>query len=402
MTRTPTKAWKDDASAAPLRVTILGATGSIGASTLDLMARHPGRFDVVAVTANGNAAALAEIAIRAKAKFAVVADPSRYGDLKSALAGSGIEAGAGPAALDTAARMSADCVVGAIVGAAGLKPTLAALGPGRRLALANKECLVSAGDLFMAEVRRTGTELLPVDSEHAGVFQALAGHDRAAIEEITITASGGPFRTWDASRIAAARPSDALKHPVWSMGRKITIDSATLMNKGLELIEAHHLFDVPAERLGVIVHPQSIVHALVAYTDGSVVAQLANPDMRSPIAMALSWPRRMPSPTPKLDLAALASLTFEKPDLGRFPALGLAIEAMKAGSGATAALNAANEVAVEAFLAERIAFGAIAGTVGRVLDRLQSTGQLVAPTRLDDVITLDHMARRMADELLPG
>ncbi len=401
MTTKPPIAWKDDASAPPVRLSILGATGSIGTSTLDLIERYPGRFEVTAITANGNAAALAEIAKRTKAKFAVVADPGNYAELKSALAGSGIEAGAGPDALDMAARMPADTVVAAIVGAAGLKSALAALGAGRRLALANKECLVSAGYLFMDAVRRTGTELLPVDSEHAGVFQSLAGHDRSAIEEITITASGGPFRTWDRERIAAAMPSDALKHPVWSMGRKITIDSATLMNKGLELIEAHHLFAMPPERLGVIVHPQSIVHALVHYTDGSVVAQLANPDMRSPIAMALAWPRRMPSPTPKLDLAKLASLTFEKPDLDKFPALRLAIVAMKAGGTATAALNAANEIAVEAFLGGRMPFGAIAATVERVVERIQSTGQPANPQSLDDVMAIDHMARKLAEEMLP-
>ncbi len=393
------QSWLHDTSAPRVRVTILGATGSIGTSTLDLIERHADRFEIVAVTANDNAEALAAIARRVNAKRAVVANPAGFSSLQAALSGTGIKAGAGAEALDDAAAMPADCVIAAIVGAAGLRPTLAALGAGRRLALANKECLVSAGGIFMDAVARTGTELLPVDSEHAGVFQALAGHDRSAIEQITITASGGPFREWPADKIADAQPKDALKHPVWSMGRKITIDSATLMNKGLELIEAHHLFAVPPDQLGVVVHPQSIVHALVSYADGSVVAQLANPDMRSPIAMALTWPRRMPTPTPRLDLPALARLTFEAPDLNRFPALRIAIEAMRRGPAATAVLNAANEVAVEAFLAERIRFGAIAATVERVLGRLERAGNLVAPSSLDDVIALDHMARKAAQEV---
>lgn len=400
--RQVSKSWLEDVSAPRLRMTILGATGSIGTSTLDLIERHPERFEIVAVTANDNADALAAIARRVGAKLAVIANPAGYDRLQAALSGTGIEVGAGAAALDEAAAMPVDCVIAAIVGAAGLRPTLAALGKCRRLALANKECLVSAGGIFMAAVARTGTELLPVDSEHAGVFQALAGHDRTAIEEITITASGGPFRQWPAEKIAEARPEDALKHPVWSMGRKITIDSATLMNKGLELIEAHHLFAVPPDRLGVVVHPQSIVHALVRYADGSVVAQLANPDMRSPIAMALTWPRRMPTPTPRLDLPALARLTFEAPDLERFPALRIAVDAMKRGPGATAVLNAANEIAVEAFLSGRIRFGAIAATVDRVLGQLDGQGNLAAPASLDDVIALDHMARRRAQEILTG
>jgi 1-deoxy-D-xylulose-5-phosphate reductoisomerase len=383
-----------------MTVSILGATGSIGTSTLDLIARHPGRFLVEAVTANSNAEALADVAKRSGARAAVVADPTQYQALKSALSGTRIEAAAGLAALDEAAARPADCVMAAIVGAAGLRSTLVAVQQGRRLALANKECLVSAGHLFMAAVKRSGAELLPVDSEHAGVFQALIGHDRAGIERITITASGGPFRTWNAAEIAAATPEQALKHPNWSMGRKITIDSATLMNKGLELIEAHHLFDVEPDQLDVLVHPQSIVHALVSYVDGAVLAQLACPDMRTPIAMALAWPQRMPAPTQKLDLASLATLNFEAPDLNRFPALGVAIAAMRRGGAATAVLNAANEVAVEAFLAGRLSFPGIAAVVEQTLEAMERGGLLVVPSSLDAVLEIDIAARKVASERL--
>lgn len=382
---------------APQRLTILGATGSIGTSTLDLIGRHADRFDVVAVTANSNADALAAIAKRHRARRAVVADPTQYQVLKAALAGSGIEAAAGAEAVVEAARLPADCVLGAIVGAAGLAPTLAAVAQGCRIALANKECLVSAGGVFMRAVAASGAELLPVDSEHAGVFQALAGHDRTGISKLVITASGGPFRTWSAERIAAATVADALKHPNWVMGRKITIDSATLMNKGLELIEAHHLFDMAPDKLAAIVHPQSIVHALVEYIDGSVVAQLANPDMRSPIALALAWPRRMVAPTPPLDLASIGSLTFEAPDLQRFPALRVAIDALKRGPGATAALNAANEVAVEAFLDGKLRLPGIAIVVERVLNHMDATGGgLAAPADVDGVMAIDTAARAQA------
>jgi 1-deoxy-D-xylulose-5-phosphate reductoisomerase len=393
----PTSGWLDDAAAAPMRLTILGATGSIGTSTLDLVGRYPDRFSLEAVTAHGNAAGLAQLAIAHRAKLAVVSDPKHYQTLKQALSGSGIAAAAGPEALIEAARRPADCVLGAIVGAAGLEPTLAAVGQGRRVALANKECLVSAGHLFMAAVRHHKTELLPVDSEHAGVLQALIGQDRTGIARIVITASGGPFRTWTAAQIASATVEQALKHPKWSMGRKISIDSATLMNKGLELIEAHHLFDMAADQLGVVVHPQSIVHAMVEYIDGSVVAQLANPDMRSPIALALAWPRRMPSPTPPLDLAKLGTLTFEAPDEVRFPALRVAWAALRRGGGATAVLNAANESAVEAFLAGRIGIPQIAQVVEQTINHLDAkSGGLNAPGTLADVLAMDGEARRVA------
>jgi 1-deoxy-D-xylulose-5-phosphate reductoisomerase len=393
-------AWIDDASAPPQRLTVLGATGSIGTSTLDLVGRHPSRFDIVALTAHSNADALAALARTHSAKLAVVADPAQYPALKSALSGSGIEAAAGHEAVVEAARRPADCTLCAIVGAAGLAPSLAAVQQGNRIALANKECLVSAGTLFMAAVKQHGATLLPVDSEHAGVFQALAGHDLTGISRIVITASGGPFRTWTAEQIATATLDKALKHPNWSMGRKITIDSASMMNKGLELIEAHHLFGMPADKLGVVVHPQSIVHALVEYIDGSVIAQLANPDMRSPIALALAWPRRMPSPTPPLDLAKLATLTFEAPDEVRFPALRLAWAALRRGGGATTALNAANEVAVERFLAGQNKFPHIALAVEQTLDHMQGAGELYEPGSLAAVMQIDTGARRRAGQVL--
>jgi 1-deoxy-D-xylulose-5-phosphate reductoisomerase len=382
-----------------MRLTVLGATGSIGTSTLDLVARHPGRFEIVALTANSNAEALASLARLHRAKHAVVADPAGYEALSAALAGSGITAAAGPQALIEAAAMPVDCVMAAIVGAAGLAPTMAAVRQGCRIALANKECLVSAGGVFMAAVAASGAELLPVDSEHAGVFQALAGHDLDGVSRIVITASGGPFRTWSAERIAAATVADALKHPNWSMGRKITVDSATLMNKGLELIEAHHLFAMEPRRLDAIVHPQSIVHAMVEYIDGSVVAQLANPDMRSPIALALAWPKRMASPTPPLDLAKLATLTFEAPDVARFPAFAVAKQALERGPGATAVLNAANEIAVEAFLDGRLRIPQIALVVEQSLAHIDATGGgLAAPVDIDGVFALDAAARRVAGQ----
>jgi 1-deoxy-D-xylulose-5-phosphate reductoisomerase len=393
-------AWIDDTTAPPQRLTVLGATGSIGTSTLDLVGRYPTRFEIVALTAHSNAEALAKLARAHKAKLAVVADPTQYGALKSALAGSGIEAMAGPDAIVDAARRPADCVLGAIVGAAGLAPTLAAVAQGCRIALANKECLVSAGTLFMDAVKRYGATLLPVDSEHAGVFQALAGHDLTGVSRIVITASGGPFRTWTAEQIAAATVAKALKHPNWSMGRKITIDSASMMNKGLELVEAHHLFAMPADQLGVVVHPQSIVHALVEYIDGSVVAQLANPDMRSPIALALAWPRRMPSPTPPLDLTKLATLTFEATDEERFPALRVAWAALRRGGGATAALNAANEVAVDGFLSGAHKFTDIALVVEQTLDHMEAAGDLSEPRSIEAVMAIDTTARRVARQCL--
>ncbi len=384
------------------RISILGATGSVGQSTLDLLSRSDDQFEVVALTANSNAAKLAEQAVASRARLAVIGEESRYLELKGALSGSGIRCAAGAEALVEAAAEPADCIMAAIMGAAGLKPTFEAARQGRRLALANKECLVSAGEIFMSAVAAAGTELIPVDSEHSAAFQAIAGADPAGIERITLTASGGPFRGWSLQQLAGVRPEQALKHPNWSMGRKITIDSATLMNKGLELIEAYHLFPVTADQLDVVVHPQSIVHCLVAFTDGSVLAQLACPDMRTPIAYSLSWPGRMPAPTERLDLVKLGTLTFEAPDVGRFPCLGIARQALEKGGGATAVLNAANEVAVEAFLDHKLGFLAIARLVAGVIEAADARGLSQMPASLADVLELDLQARDLAVSMLPA
>jgi 1-deoxy-D-xylulose-5-phosphate reductoisomerase len=338
--------------------------------------------------------------MRHQAKLAVVGDPNLYTDLKSRLAGTGIRAAAGSAALVEAASAPADCVMAAIVGAAGLEPTFAAVRQGRRLALANKECLVSAGDVFLNEVIVAGCELIPVDSEHSAVFQTLVCGEPRAIEKITLTASGGPFRTWNSEQLMTATPEEALQHPNWSMGAKITIDSATLMNKGLELIEAYHLFPVEAHQIDAVVHPQSIVHCLVAFRDGSVVAQLAPPDMRTPISLALAWPQRMDTPTPRLDLVSLGTLTFEAPDEVRFPAVRLAREALGRGGTAPAVLNAANEVAVAAFLERRIGFPGIAETVEACLDRADRMGLIHAARTLDEVLSVDCEARSLASALI--
>jgi 1-deoxy-D-xylulose-5-phosphate reductoisomerase len=372
----------------------------VGQNTLDLVGRNPAMFEVVALTANANAEALAALAVRHRAELAVVADESRFGELKERLAGSGVEAAAGPQALIEAATRPADCVMAGIMGAAGLRPTLAAVSQGRRIALANKECLVCAGELFMKAVRDARTELVPVDSEHSAAFQAIAGADPAAIERIVLTASGGPFRTWSLEQLARATPREALVHPNWSMGRKITIDSATLMNKGLELIEAYHLFPVEADQLEVVVHAQSIVHALVAYRDGSMFAQLASPDMRTPIAAGLAWPLRMAVPTKRVDLVELGTLTFERPDETRFRALGLARQAMQRGGMAPAVLNAANEVAVEAFLTGRLEFLHIAELVAETLEQAEGRGLLAEVGDVGSVLAGDAVARELALFLL--
>ena len=384
------------------RISVLGATGSVGHSTLDLISRNRDKFQVVALTANSNAGQLAELAVRHRAEIAVVADPARYRDLKDGLAGTGIEAAAGPEALVEAATRSADCVMAGISGAAGLQPTLAAVAQGRRVALANKECLVCAGDMFMQAVRTAGAELLPVDSEHAGVFQALAGANAADIERIVITASGGPFRTWTREQLAHATPAQALAHPNWSMGPKISIDSATLMNKGLELIEAYHLFPVEPQQLEVVVHPQSIVHAMVGYRDGSMLAQLANPDMRTPIAASLAWPARMAAPTKRIDLVELGTLTFERPDEARFRALGLARQALQQGGMAPAVLSAANEIAVDAFLTGRLGFLQIAQLVADTLEAAGKRGPLSDAAALSAALGADAAARDLALNLLRG
>jgi 1-deoxy-D-xylulose-5-phosphate reductoisomerase len=382
------------------RVSILGATGSVGMSTLDLIGQTPDDFDVVALTAQTNVDQLARCAIRHRAELAVIGDESRHGALAAALAGTGIRTAAGAAAVVAAACEPADCVMAAIVGAAGLEPTFAAARQGRRVALANKECLVSGGAVFLAEVARAGAELLPVDSEHSAAFQALNGAAPEDIETITLTASGGPFRTWSFEQIAKATPAAALKHPNWTMGQKITIDSATLMNKGLELIEAFHLFPIRFDQLAVVVHPQSIIHALVSYKDGSVLAQLAAPDMRTPIALSLSWPKRMHAPTARLDLVRLGQLTFEAPDETRFPCLRLAREALARGGTAPAILNAANEIAVAAFLDHRIGFLEIARLVEETLTAADRNGCVVIATTLTEVLDIDREARRLARELL--
>lgn len=383
----------------PRRISVLGATGSIGESTLDLIGRDPSAYQVVALTGGQNAARLAELAILHRAELAVIADPDGYAALRAALAGTGIEIGAGEEALLEAASRPADWVMAAIVGAAGLKPTLEAVRQGSLTALANKECLVSAGDIFMAEVARAKATLLPVDSEHSAAMQVMAGVRPEHIERVCLTASGGPFRCWSLDQMRAARPEQALNHPNWSMGPKVTIDSATLMNKGLELLEAHHLFSLPATKLDVLIHPQSIVHCLVHLSDGSVLAQMSCPDMRTPIAYSLAWPERMHAPTKRLDLAELGTLTFEPPDEERFPALRLAREVLVAGGSAGTVLNAANEVAVEAFLAGRIGFLAIAALVEETL--AASTGLIGLDRRnVEDVLAIDAEARASARSLL--
>lgn len=376
----------------PKRLAILGATGSIGKSTLDVVRAHPARFAVSAVAAGSDAEKLAALAVETRAPFAAVADPAAYAALKAALAGTGIEVAAGPQAVIEAARRPADLVVAAIVGAAGVAPTCAALELGRVVALANKETLVCAGHPAMRLAARAGATVLPLDSEHNALFQALGGLDASRIARMVVTASGGPFRDWPAERIERATREQALAHPNWAMGPKISIDSATMMNKGLELIEAHHLFGVPAERLDVLVHPQSIVHGMVTFEDGMAVAGLAHPDMRVPVAHCLAWPQRVAIPARPLDLASVGQLSFFPPDLARFPALALAIDALKQGGAAPTALNAANEVAVAAFLAGKIAFGAISRTVARVLEA--SAGEIARePETVEAALAVNEVVR---------
>lgn len=376
------------------RVTILGATGSVGTSTLDLIERSPEAFDIVALTANSDVANLAAAAIRTRAKLAVVADPSCLDQLRDALAGSGVEARAGVDAVCEAARMDTDWTMAAIVGTAGLRPVMAALEAGGTVALANKESLVSAGEVMTAAARAAGTTLLPVDSEHNAVFQCLDRTAPERVRRIILTASGGPFRSTSLADMRSITPAQAVAHPNWSMGAKISVDSATLMNKGLELIEAFHLFPVRADQLDVVVHPQSVVHSMVEYVDGSTLAQLGPADMRVPIAYALAWPDRMDTPCERLDLAAIGRLDFEAPDFIRFPALELAREALAAGGARPAILNAANEVAVAAFLAGAVNFLEIAAIVADTLARYDPA----APESLDAVLAIDAEARARAAE----
>ncbi len=387
-------------AAGPKRLAILGATGSIGRSCAQVIADLPGRFAVVAVAGGRDGAALARSALAMGASFAALADPAGYAELKAGVAGSRIEIAAGPDAIVEAALREADLVVSAIVGAAGLAPTYAAISAGRAVALANKETLVCAGDAVMEAARRAGARLLPMDSEHNAIFQAMGGRDPATIVTMTITASGGPFRQWSAERIAAATRAEALAHPNWAMGPKVTIDSASLMNKGLELIEAHHLFGLPSQRLAVVVHPQSIVHGFVAFADGSLIAGMASPDMRTPIAHCLAYPERIASGVAPPNLAALGALTFEPADLARFPALRLAIDAMREGGGEPTALNSANEVAVAAFLDARIGFGALPGIVERTLEAMRAAGETGAPATVAEALAIHHIARDRALALL--
>ncbi len=376
-------------------VTILGATGTIGRSTLKLIEAHPDRFEVETLTASDNAAELAQLAIRFGARSAVVASPDKYDELKNHLSGSNIHAAAGAHALEEAAATSVDLVMSAIVGIAGLRPTLAAIRAGQTVALANKESLVCAGSLMMEEVNRHSATLLPVDSEHNGVFQLLSPELLPAITSITLTASGGPFRTWSHEQMKTVTPEQAVKHPNWSMGAKISVDSATLMNKGLELIEAQQLFQITPDKLSVLIHPQSIIHCLVHLKDGSVLSQMSHPDMITPIACAMAWPERISAPVRPLDLVAIGSLTFEQPDEARFPALRLAREVMATGGSAPCVLNAANEIAVKRFLAGEIGFLDIAKIVERTLETTDNT-QLRS---ISDVLAADSSARRNAERL---
>ena len=379
-------------------VTILGSTGSVGCNTIDLIERHPGRYVVEALTAHRNVETLAEQSRKLRPRMAVIADESRYADLKEALGGTGIEVGAGPKALVEAASMPAEWVMAAIVGAAGLEPTLTAVQRGATVALANKECLVCAGELMMAEVTKNGATLLPVDSEHSAIFQVFDFANGGTVERIILTASGGPFLNRDRADLENVSPKEAVNHPNWDMGAKISVDSATMMNKGLELIEAFHLFPVSEQRIDILIHPQSIIHSMVAYKDGSVLAQMGMPDMRTPIAYALAWPKRIAAPAERLDLARIGTLTFEEPDPDQFPTLSLARQALQNGGGSPAVLSAANEIAVEGFLAGRIGFLDISRVVEKTLETMPDT---VVET-LDDVYGLDAEARRAAEQLMNG
>jgi 1-deoxy-D-xylulose-5-phosphate reductoisomerase len=378
--------------AAKRRLSILGSTGSVGCNTVDLIERHRDAYDIEALTCHRNVEVLVEQALKLRPKFVAVCDESQFSTLKDALRGSGIEIGAGQNAVIEAAARPADWVMAAIVGAAGLKPTLTAVRRGAMVALANKECLVCAGPLMMAEVERHGATLLPVDSEHNAIFQVIDQDRLDLVEGITLTASGGPFRTFSRAQMASVTPAQAVAHPNWTMGAKISVDSATMMNKGLELIEAQHLFPVGPDRIKVLVHPQSVVHSMVAYVDGSVLAQLGTPDMRTPISYALGWPQRIAAPSRRLDLAAIGNLSFEKPDPDRFPCLRLARDALQTGRSAPTLLNAANEVAVEAFLAGRIGFLDIA----RIVEEVLEAGEFKALGTLNDVQDVDQEGRRLA------
>lgn len=378
----------------PRSITVMGSTGSVGTSTVDLLKRSPELFIVEALTANKNVELLAKQAIELGAKLAVVADPNKYNDLKSALSGSGIEIGAGPGAILEAARRPSDMVMAAIVGFAGLAPTLEAIKRGATILLANKEALVCAGDLMVREVERYRAKLLPVDSEHNAIFQVFDYQNRAGIDHITLTASGGPFRLFTKSQMAEVTPEQALAHPNWDMGAKISIDSATMVNKGLELIEAAYLFDLPEDRIKVLIHPQSIIHSTVSYVDGSVLAQLGAPDMRTPIACALAWPERIHTPVKQLDLAEIGSLTFDDPDCDQFPALNLARDALREHK--TVVFNAANEIAVDRFLNKEITFSGIS----KIIEKAISDFVSLSNDNLEEIIELDKEVRIWSEELI--
>jgi len=380
--------------AAPKRVTVLGSTGSVGANTLEIIRQGGDKFEIVALTANRNVSGLANQAKDFKPNLAVIADASMYRELAEALEGTGVRPAAGQEALLEAACLPADWIMAGIVGAAGLAPTLAAVKQGTIVALANKECLVAAGTLFMDAIRKHGTTLIPVDSEHSAIFQVFDFEQKDKVQRIVLTASGGPFRMLSVSQMAHVTPEQAMAHPNWNMGPKISVDSATMMNKGLELIEAHHLFGMDEARIEILVHPQSVVHSLVEYADGSLLGQLGKPDMRTPIAFALGWPDRLETEIQRFDLAEIGELTFERPSYDRFPALGLAREALKSGGSGSTILNAANEVAVAKFLAGRLGFLQIAN----IVDATMSNFSVRKLANIDDVISVDAEARRFADQ----
>jgi 1-deoxy-D-xylulose-5-phosphate reductoisomerase len=384
---------ESDADIKVRSVTVLGATGSIGCNTLDLIGRSPERFRVEALTGNANVELLIKQARTFSPKLVVIGEQSKYAALKSGLAGTGIEVAAGASALIEAAARPADFVMAGIVGIAGLAPTLTAARRGAIVGLANKECLVCAGDFLVAEMKRGGAELIPVDSEHNAIFQVFDFDAHSGVEKLILTASGGPFRSYDRAAMEKVTPAQAVAHPNWDMGAKISVDSATMMNKGLELIEAYYLFPVEEPQIEILVHPQSVVHSLVAYVDGSVLAQMGTPDMRTPISYALGWPHRMPTPSPRLALEKIGNLTFEAPDITRFPALRIARDALRAGGAAPIILNAANEVAVRCFLEGALGFLGIADVVEKVLNESNAA----APACIEDVAEIDSAARRLAN-----
>lgn len=384
----------------PKYITILGSTGTIGQNTLDLISRNREKFSVIAMTGNHNIDLLAKQAIEFNAKFVATAATDQYQNLKNALSGTGIECAAGEEAILEAATRPVDLTMAAIVGVAGLKPTLKALESCKTLALANKECLVSAGQIFMKKTRKFGVNLIPVDSEHSAAFQCLNGQDQNTISKLTLTASGGPFRTLTSDQLLTVTRDQALKHPNWEMGAKISIDSATMMNKGLELIEARYLFDLKAEQIDMVIHPQSIIHCLVSFMDGSMIAQLSEPDMRIPIAYSLSWPERMETPIAAVNLADLGQMTFEPGDETRFPCLRLAREVLENDDQSAPVLNAANEIAVDAFLKDRCSFRDIPQLIESVLEKMRPGLSRTANPDLNDILDIDAQTRQISLEYL--